>query len=87
MEWSRTLRLPLIGAWRGSTLEAALRADAVDFDLAAAGDSRERIAAALNVRPQPRAVLRFDFHHEWRRDRFTILTPAAGVAFGVGMYF
>ena len=58
-----------------------------DFDRAIAGDSRERIAVALNLRQQPQAVFRFDFYHEWRRDRFAILTPAAGVAFGVGTYF
>ena len=87
LELSRILRQPLIGAWGRSALEAAVRADAVDFDRAIAGDSRERIAVALNLRQQPQAVFRFDFYHEWRRDRFAILTPAAGVAFGVGTYF
>lgn len=60
LEVRRTLREPLLRAWRRTSLEAAMRAEVVDFDTAVMGDSRERVSFALNLRQQPRAVFRLD---------------------------
>jgi len=87
LEVRRTLRDPLVRAWHHTSLEAAVRAEAVDFDTAVMGDSRERVSVAMNLRQQPRAVFRLGFYHEWRRDRFNNLVPAAGATFGAGAYF
>jgi hypothetical protein len=87
LEAARTLRQPLIGAWARSSLGAALRADAVDFDRAIPGDSKSRLSASANVRPGPSAVLRFGWYYELRRDRFDNPVPAAGLVLSAASYF
>jgi hypothetical protein len=87
LEVLRTLRQPLLAAWPHSALELAGRADAVDFDRALPGDSRERVSLSLNLRQLPQAVFRFGFYHEWRRDRFDNLVPAAGATAAASSYF
>ena len=87
IEMVRTLREPLFGSWRLSRLTAAVRADAVDFDRSIAGDSRHRLSASLNFHRLPRAVTRFGWYYEIRRDRFNNDTPIAGVTFSAASYF
>jgi hypothetical protein len=86
-EASRPLLNPLVQSWKGSSLTGALRADAVDLDRAILGDSRMRISASLNVRPQTSTVARFGWYYELRRDRFNNETPAAGLTLSLASYF
>jgi hypothetical protein len=51
------------------------------------GDSRTRVAASLNIRPQPTSILRFGWYYEWKRDRFDNLTPLAGLTLTAASYF
>ena len=87
LEATRTLRAPLFHAWRGTSLSGGLRAETVDFDAGLPGDSRTRVAASLNVRPQPTSILRFGWYYEWKRDRFDNLTPLAGLTLTAASYF
>lgn len=87
LEATRTLRAPLFHAWRGTSLSGGLRAETVDFDAALPGDSRTRVAATLNLRPQPTSILRFGWYYEWKRDRFDNLTPLAGLTLTAASYF
>jgi hypothetical protein len=82
-EVARTLRDPIVTSWSGSSLGAALRVDALDFDRAIPGDSNTRIAASLNLRPQPAGVIRFGWYYELRRDRFNNDVRAAGLTLSV----
>jgi hypothetical protein len=84
---SRRLLAPILPKWRTSSLTAALRADAVDFDRAIPGDSKSRLTAALNIRPSDRAVIRGQWFYEITRDRFDNDTPSAGVAASGALYF
>jgi hypothetical protein len=86
LEAARTLRAPLLAAWGGSSLEAALRVDAVDFDRAVPGDSRSRVSASLNLHAQPTRVVRFGWYYELQRDRFNNDVPAAGLTLSVATY-
>ena len=87
LEATRTLRAPLFASWRGTSLSGGLRAETVDFDAGLPGDSRTRVAASLNVRPQPYAIVRFGWYYEWKRDRFDNLTPLAGLTLTAASYF
>ncbi len=87
LEATRTLRAPIFGAWRGTSLSAGLRGETVDFDAGLAGDSRARVAASLNVHPHPYAIVRFGWYYEWQRDRFDNLTPLAGLTLTAASYF
>jgi hypothetical protein len=87
VEAVRTLFEPLFRGWKGSALTAGMRADAVDFDRAVAGDSRSRISASLNLYHRPLAVTRFGWYYEVRRDRFNNSTPLAGVTLTAATYF
>lgn len=87
LEATRTLRAPLFHAWRGTSLSGGLRAETVDFDAGLPGDSRTRVAASLNIRPQPTSILRFGWYYEWKRDRFDNLTPLAGLTLTAASYF
>ena len=87
VEASRPLFRPFVRSWKGSSLSAALRADAVDLDRAILGDSRMRISASLNVRPRESTVARIGWYYEMRRDRFNNQTPAAGLTLSLASYF
>jgi len=87
VEASRPLLSPFLRSWKGSTLSAAVRADAVDLDRAILGDSRMRVSASLNVRPRPASVVRMGWYYELRRDRFNNETPAAGLVLSLASYF
>jgi hypothetical protein len=87
VEAVRTLFDPLFHGWRGSALNVALRADAVDFDRSVQGDSRSRLSASLNHFSHPMAVTRLGWYYEIRRDRFNNPTPLAGVTFTAATYF
>jgi len=87
LEATRLLRSPIFGAWHGTSLSGGLRAEKIDFDVDLAGDSRTRVAASLNLRPIPYAILRFGWYYEWFRDRFDNLTPLAGLTFTAASYF
>lgn len=87
LEATRTLRAPLFHAWRGTSLSGGLRAETVDFDAGLSGDSRTRVAASLNLRPQPTSILRFGWYYEWKRDRFDNLSPLAGLTLTAASYF
>jgi hypothetical protein len=87
IEGTRVIRQPIFGSWTHSSLTAAVRLDAVDFDPGVPGDSRARISASLNVRRLPLAVARFGWYYEVRRDRFNNETPMAGVTFTAASYF
>jgi hypothetical protein len=87
VELSRDLLRPLLPRWRTSSVSVGLRADAVDFDRAAPGDSRSRLSAALNIRPSDRAVVRGQWFYETVRDRFHNEAPAAGVSASGAIYF
>jgi len=87
LEATRTLRAPLFHAWRGTSLSGGFRAETVDFDAELPGDSRTRVAASLNIRPQPTSILRFGWYYEWKRDRFDNLTPLAGLTLTAASYF
>lgn len=87
LEATRTLRAPLFHAWRGTSLSGGLRVETVDFDAGLPGDSRTRVAASLNIRPQPTSILRFGWYYEWKRDRFDNLTPLAGLTLTAASYF
>ncbi len=86
LEVARTLRGPLLRTWPGSSLGAALRADAVDLDRAVSGDSKSRVTASLNLKPQPGGVIRLGWYYELRRDRFNNDVPAAGLTVSVATY-
>jgi hypothetical protein len=83
----RTLREPIFAGWHGSSMTAALRADAVDFDTELLGDSRSRLSASLNLHHHRRAVARFGWYYELRRDRFNNETPLAGLTLTMATYF
>ena len=87
VEVVRTLFGPILRGWKASSLTAALRADAVDFDRKIQGDSRSRISASLNIHSRPLAVTRFGWYYEIRRDRFNNETPLAGVTLTAATYF
>jgi hypothetical protein len=87
VEASRILFRPLFRSWRETSLTAAFRADALDLDRAAAGDSRIRLALSLNLRRLPIAVARFGWYYEIQRDRFNNDTPSAGLTFTAASYF
>jgi hypothetical protein len=87
LEGTRTLRAPLFSAWRGTSLSGGFRVETVDFDAGLPGDSRTRVAASLNIRPQPTSILRFGWYYEWKRDRFDNLTPLAGLTLTAASYF
>ena len=87
VEAARLLFAPFVGSWKGSSLTAALRTDAVDLDRAILGDSRMRVSASLNVRPQAATVARFGWYYELRRDRFNNEIPAAGLTLSIASYF
>lgn len=87
IELARTLRAPVVRGWKGSSLGAALRVDAVDFDRAILGDSRSRISASLNLRPRAFAMTRFGWYYEIRRDRFNNNTPMAGLVLSAASCF
>jgi len=87
LEATRTLRAPLFHAWRGTSLSGGFRAETVDLDAGLPGDSRTRVAASLNIRPQPTSILRFGWYYEWKRDRFDNLTPLAGLTLTAASYF
>jgi hypothetical protein len=74
-------------SWRNTSLTAAIRADAVDFDRAIPGDSRHRLSASLNLRRLPIAVARLGWYYEIQHDRFNNDTPMAGLTFTAASYF
>lgn len=84
---ARTLLDPVFRSWDRVAISTALRADAVDFDTSIRGDSRTRLSASLNVRYHVRAVARFGWYYEHRRDRFNNDTSVAGVTFSASSYF
>jgi hypothetical protein len=87
VEADRIVLRPFLRSWRTSSLTAAIRADAVDFDRAIQGDSRSRLAASLNLRPRDASVLRLGWYYEVERDRFNNPKPMAGVIVSVASYF
>lgn len=87
VEVVRTLFEPIVRGWKSSSLTAALRADAVDFDRSVKGDSRSRLSASLNIHSRPLAVTRFGWYYEIRRDRFNNKTPLGGVTLTAATYF
>jgi hypothetical protein len=87
VEAGRTLLDPMLGAWKRTRLTASFRADAVDLDARAVGDSRARVTASLNVRHATRGVVRFGWYYEARHDRFDNRTPFAGLTLTAASYF
>lgn len=87
LEAGRTLFDPFLGGWKRSKLIAALRADAVDLDARAVGDSRARVTASLNLRHSTHAVVRAGWYYEVRHDRFDNRTPFAGLTLTAASYF
>jgi hypothetical protein len=87
IELARTLLEPMFRSWRNTSLTAAIRADAVDFDRAIPGDSRHRLSASLNLRRLPIAVARLGWYYEIQHDRFNNDTPMAGLTFTAASYF
>jgi hypothetical protein len=45
------------------------------------------VSATLALRQKPWSVVRWGWYYEWRRDRFSNLIPAAGVALSAATYF
>lgn len=86
VEAGRTLLDP-VRNWKRSRLTASLRADAVDLDARAVGDSRARVTASLNFRHANRAVVRAGWYYEARHDRFDNRTPFAGLTLTAASYF
>ncbi|HET9252557.1 MAG TPA: hypothetical protein VFP58_10620 [Candidatus Eisenbacteria bacterium] len=87
LEAGRTLLQPVRKGWKRSRLTASLRADAVDLDARAVGDSRARVTASLNFRHANRAVVRAGWYYEARHDRFDNRTPFAGLTLTAASYF
>ena len=85
LEASHVLFDPIFS--KHTSLSFALRADAVDFDRAQDGDSRQRVSVSLNVHRQPTSVVRFGWYYELARDRFANDTPKAGLTFTAATYF
>jgi len=85
LETSRILFDPIFS--KHTSLSLAVRADAIDFDRAQDGDSRQRVSASLNVHRQPTSVVRFGWYYELARDRFANDTPKAGLTFTAATYF
>ena len=78
---------PVRKGWKRSRLTASLRADTVDLDARAVGDSRARVTASLNFRHANRAVVRAGWYYEARHDRFDNRTPLAGLTLTAASYF
>jgi hypothetical protein len=87
IEAGRTLLQPVRSGWKRSRLTASLRADTVDLDARAVGDSRARVTASLNFRHANRAVVRAGWYYEARHDRFDNRTPFAGLTLTAASYF
>ena len=87
VEAGRTLLQPVRKGWKRSRLTASLRADTVDLDARAVGDSRARVTASLNFRHANRAVVRAGWYYEARHDRFDNRTPLAGLTLTAASYF
>ena len=87
VEAGRTLLQPVRKSWKRSRLTASLRADAVDLDARAVGDSRARVTASLNFRHANRVVMRLGWYYEARHDRFDNRTPFAGLTLTAASYF
>jgi hypothetical protein len=87
LEISDPLFAPLIRSWKQSSLTAALRLDAVDFDRDIAGDSKSRVSANLNFRPAERGVVRGGWYYQIRRDRFDNSIRSAGLAASLAIFF
>lgn len=87
LEVARTLWAPILPSLAQSSLAAALRAEAADFDRDLPGDSKSRVAASLNLRPRPASVVRCGWYYALLRDRFNNAVPSAGVTLTVGSYF
>ena len=87
VEAGRTLFDPVFGGWKKSRLTASVRADAVDLDARAVGDSKARVSASLNLRHTTHAVLRAGWYYEVRHDRFDNRIPFAGLTLTAASYF
>lgn len=87
LEISNPLFAPVLHSWKNSSLTAALRLDAVDFDRDVAGDSKSRLSANLNLRPAERGVVRGGWYYQIRRDRFDNQIPSAGLAASLAIFF
>ena len=87
LEVSKPLLTPFVRSWKESSLTAALRMDAVDFDRDVAGDSKSRLSANLNFRPSERGVVRGGWYYQIRRDRFDNEIPSAGLAGSLAIFF
>ena len=87
LEVSNPVFAPVLRSWKRSSLTAALRLDAVDFDRDVPGDSKSRLSANLNFRPSERGVVRGGWYYQIRRDRFDNDIPSAGLAASLAICF
>jgi hypothetical protein len=87
VEAAQTLLRGVVGALPTSSVSLAVRVDVVDFDRDLDGDSDRRVTAALNVRPTPESVVRFDYTRGEVRDRFNNLERDASLRLGIATYF
>lgn len=84
---SRRFLPGLIGGLPASSLTAAVRLEAVDFDRDLDGDSRMRFSAGLNLRPTDETVVKLGYARGRTRDRFNNASDDAVLSLGVATYF
>jgi len=87
LDVSRRFARGLIGGLAASSLTAAVRLEAVDFDRDIAGDSVQRLSAALNLRTSDETVIKLGYARGRSRDRFNNAAEDATLSLGLATYF
>lgn len=70
-----------------SRFSGVVRYDVADFDSDIAGESQKRLTVGLNFRPADDTIFKFDYQHNWMRDKFDTESRSAGLIFGMATYF
>lgn len=87
LDLSRRFAHGLIGGLPASSLTAAVRLEAVDFDRDLAGDSVQQLSVAFNLRTSDETVVKLNYARGRSRDRFNNAAEGAALTLGVATYF
>ena len=87
VDLSRRFARGLLPGLPASSLTAAVRAEAIDFDTDLPGDSRQRLSLGLNLRTSDETVLKLGYARGRSRDRFNNPSDDAIASFALATYF